>query len=399
MKYFLPIIFFFILCGSVKGQMNDDYLKGCASFEKGDFLSALTFFNQKISSSNNNIKAILKRGETYSITGDYNNAIKDLLQVAKADSGKASIYLARYYSMNNNVQESVKWLRIHLLSDFKTEKSNILTDKSFTNISDSPEWEKIWKEDWYSSLEEQLTEASYLIKQKEEYEALELLDNIVKQDKSGHAYFLRSMLNSDMGFDRKAISDLEKAIILDFYNYDFNNLMAELLIKKGKYDQALKYFNRILSNQPENFSIRMKRANLLIESGKYYPAKNDLDLLIEFFPDDVEMLVLFGNMLYKTGQNQESIQYFTRAIIQQPLNSSLYSGRAIIHHEMKNYSKAISDYSMALDIDPRNPETWFERGKSRYASGNSEAACSDWYKALIKGHREAINMIDKFCNK
>lgn len=395
-KYVLPVIFI-LTTVSIKGQLNDNYLKACASLERGDFSAAIDLFSDVISSSNNDLQSLIKRGETYSNTGNYVDAIKDLLQVAKYDSGKAAIYLARFYSLNSNVKESVKWLEIHLSSEYKIEKSRILTDKAFVNISDSAEWRRIWSKSWYSHMEEQLAEAAYLLRQKREYEALELLEKLVEHDDSGHGYYLRSLVNSEMGFDRKAMSDLEKAIKLDSDNFDFNNLMVGLLIKKGKQKEALQYYNIIINNQPENFNIRKKIVNLCIGSGNYSRAQNDLELLIDLFPNDQETIVLYGTMLFKSGKNQDAIQYYTRAIIQQPVNSSLYTGRALVHHKMKNYSKAISDYSMALDISPRDPDTWFGRANSRFSNGNSSGACSDWRKAVMYGHREALNMLDRYC--
>lgn len=79
------------------------------------------------------------------------------------------------------------------------------------------------------------------------------------------------------------------------------------------------------------------------------------------------MLVLYGclSMLLAcaagnltTGQKAE----FNEAILQDPDNALNYWKRASAYHQIKQYWKAIEDYSCALELDPNNAKVYNSRG-------------------------------------
>ena len=58
---------------------------------------------------------------------------------------------------------------------------------------------------------------------------------------------------------------------------------------------------------------------------------------------------------------------------------------------------AISDYAMSLDLDPKQPDVYFSRAKLRLSIGDMEGACYDWKHAYELGHRDAADMLYKYC--
>ena len=58
---------------------------------------------------------------------------------------------------------------------------------------------------------------------------------------------------------------------------------------------------------------------------------------------------------------------------------------------------AISDYSMALDLDPRNAEVYFNKGFALLKTGNRDDACRDYRMALKYGNKKASAEINKNC--
>jgi tetratricopeptide (TPR) repeat protein len=54
-------------------------------------------------------------------------------------------------------------------------------------------------------------------------------------------------------------------------------------------------------------------------------------------------------------------------------------------------------FSMAIEIDPKKPDGYFNRGRVFAVSGDNEKACADWKLAEKLGSTEAREFIDEFC--
>ena len=59
------------------------------------------------------------------------------------------------------------------------------------------------------------------------------------------------------------------------------------------------------------------------------------------------------------------------------------------------WTYAIKDFSMALDLDPRNPESWYMKGICRQEQGDHEGAKSDFEMAAHYGSTEAIEELER----
>ncbi len=377
---------------------NKEYIAACAKMENGEYEGAVRLFDGILEPNESDINIYFLRGICFSKLNNYESAIENFLKVENHSIGKASLNLAKVYADNNNVIESVKWLRKHLESEYKFPRISILQDSSFMRISESPEWYKLWTESWYTHEEEKLEEFSYLIKRKEANSILRELDDIANLD-NARALFLQHLIYLENRQEKKAISNLEKAINLDETNQEYLVSMARLLCDKKNNEKAFYYYDRVVNLYPHNIKIRKEAINQKIKSGFVSDVETEIQFLLLALPDDSEIATCYATLLFKTGRNNEAIDYFSQEITKQGINPSLYKARAGIYHEMRNYSNAISDYSMALDISPRDPDIWYGRGNSRLSNGDSQGACSDWNKAMIYGHREAINMLDKYCYK
>ena len=64
-----------------------------------------------------------------------------------------------------------------------------------------------------------------------------------------------------------------------------------------------------------------------------------------------------------------------------------------------NYEKAIDDFSMALDLNPKIAQTYLSRGIARLNTNDSEGACRDFNKSFSLGNRAAYEWIQKNCRE
>jgi len=62
------------------------------------------------------------------------------------------------------------------------------------------------------------------------------------------------------------------------------------------------------------------------------------------------------------------------------------------------YEYAYKDFSMALDLNPQNGETWYLKGLARQHTADAEGACNDFEKAFKRGYKEALRELQENCN-
>jgi hypothetical protein len=52
---------------------------------------------------------------------------------------------------------------------------------------------------------------------------------------------------------------------------------------------------------------------------------------------------------------------------------------------------------MALDLDPKNPDAYFNKGLARFYINDAKGACYDWQRAARLGSTKAIEMLNTHC--
>jgi len=65
----------------------------------------------------------------------------------------------------------------------------------------------------------------------------------------------------------------------------------------------------------------------------------------------------------------------------------------------KSWDFAAKDYSMALDLQPENPEAWLNMGIARLSMGKKDDACFYFRKAFGQGNKKAAEYLSKNCIK
>ena len=77
-----------------------------------------------------------------------------------------------------------------------------------------------------------------------------------------------------------------------------------------------------------------------------------------------------------------AISDFTRAIELEPRNPFAYKNRGVARNLRGDVEGAIEDYTQAIDLNPRYAVAYTNRGVIRASQGNFRAAIADYEKAL-----------------
>ncbi|MBN2018922.1 MAG: tetratricopeptide repeat protein [Sedimentisphaerales bacterium] len=105
--------------------------------------------------------------------------------------------------------------------------------------------------------------------------------------------------------------------------------------------------------------------------------------LIKKHPNDSDAYNLRGNYYSKKGDYDIAISDYTRAIVINPKNADIYHcNRGLAYSHQGEYSEAISDFCRAIEIHPKDAEYYYNRGNIRVKKGEYEGARLDYLKAI-----------------
>jgi Flp pilus assembly protein TadD len=74
-----------------------------------------------------------------------------------------------------------------------------------------------------------------------------------------------------------------------------------------------------------------------------------------------------------------------------------FTARAAASLKAGNHLSADDDLAQALDLNPKSPEIWLQKGIALHQADKSEEACHCWNKAMQLGSKEAGGYIHKYC--
>jgi tetratricopeptide (TPR) repeat protein len=100
-------------------------------------------------------------------------------------------------------------------------------------------------------------------------------------------------------------------------------------------------------------------------------------------PNDVETVVKLGNLYYDSQAYPQAIEYYEKALIQQPDNADVRTDLGTAYWYTGNPDKAIASFEKALAIRPNHPGTLFNLGIVKWqGKKDPKGAVVVWEKLL-----------------
>lgn len=131
------------------------------------------------------------------------------------------------------------------------------------------------------------------------------------------------------------------------------------------------------SSQLTKYELGMENYN----NGRYRTAVEYFTRAIWEDPVNAELYFLRGNAKAKLKLYKEAIHNYTTAIKLDP-EMEYYKNRGLMFIETRNYNSALKDFNEALLFDSTNSTLYFNRGYTQALSGNYESAIKDYSKAI-----------------
>ncbi|MCG8311239.1 MAG: tetratricopeptide repeat protein [Cytophagales bacterium] len=239
--------------------------------------------------------------------------------------------------------------------------------------------------------------------------------------RNARAHYLKGMINIGHSKMFAALESLDQAIKLDSDESEYYYQRAELKKMHFRPLPGTKTYESIMSDikvaialDPDDHRPYKLKCDMRKLDEKY--SKNDLieelDTYINYFPETSAFYSERGLAKVLNNQYKEALSDFTMAIQLDENNESNYRNRGLCFHNMSKYQLALNDYSKSIDILIKKyqasenddsikkllSQTLNMRGMTNEFNGNSDLACEDYYKAAKLGLKAGLNNYRKNCN-
>jgi tetratricopeptide (TPR) repeat protein len=165
---------------------------------------------------------------------------------------------------------------------------------------------------------------------------------------------------------------------------------AVALIGLSRFPQAADAMEKLAADQAK--TRKDLAADLYAQAGQAWVLANDNQHAIKaetaalaLVPDDPDLLTDRGVTLASTGKYWEAIDDFNKAHDLARDRADILVLRATAYRLLKSYDLAREDIDQALQLKPKNPDAYLERGIIRQLSNDPAGAKADWQKTVTLG--------------
>jgi tetratricopeptide (TPR) repeat protein len=376
---------------------ENSFLRGQAYFEKNEFKQANDYLSIHLSNFPKNQEARILRAKASLSFANYSQALEDLSYVKSSKNTEVLLLEARANAGMGNNKIVFEKLSQYSLGSNKIAEEIIKAYPEFVMLKSSKEWMDLWKNWKYSEKEMSLIDIRYAIKSDRKEEAADRLDLFLGKFKSNsEAYYLRGKLFSEKKDYKDALQNFEQAFAMD-NSSDYQIERAKTLHMLGHNKKALEDYNQVLSSDSLLINAYLGRSEVYLSLGDYNHALEDITKYRIYYPENSNAQYVEAQVESKSGDYLSAIGNFGRLIKVNPARPEFFIGRADAYSETKTYAYAIKDYSMALDLDPKNVDVYKKKAKMHELMGDMKSACYDWNHAASLGDIESLNNSKKYC--
>lgn len=233
-----------------------------------------------------------------------------------------------------------------------------------------------------------VTKARYLITEEKYQQAIDLLKKDDSSPYDTRQEFFIAMAYLKLNQFDSALVYTQKVYKLKPYFYGNISLMSSAYEAKGDFTMALK----VLDDH-----IQLYTKNNLHVADIIYKQQADITTKARILQNQGP----FNNGMASFNQKEyaKAIQYFTEFINKEPGVAQAFEYRAFCYFYINKFQLSNADIERAIALDPSKPGYLNLHGVNLQMLGNTQAACTDFQKAIEMGDKDAVNNYEKFCKK
>jgi protein O-mannosyl-transferase len=200
-------------------------------------------------------------------------------------------------------------------------------------------------------------------------------DNYMAHNNLGHDLLQR-------GKTDEAIAHFQKMLEIKPGNPEACNNLGNALLQKGQPDEAMAYFQKALEARPDYAEAHYNLGNALLQKGRVEEAIVQYQTTLQINPGDAKAQVNLGNALVQKGSVDEGIVHYQKALQIDPAFAEAHFNLGSAFLRMGRVDEAVAEYQTALKIKPDYAEAQNNLGSALLQKGRVDEAITEYQKAL-----------------
>ena len=135
--------------------------------------------------------------------------------------------------------------------------------------------------------------------------------------------------------------------------------------------------------------LNFRKAEIKYNSGNYTGAIEYYTKALADNPENLNAYYRRGFTYSMLGNHKAAIRDYSIIIRKDPIYVWAYISRGSSRNKLEQFDEALKDFDTAIEIEPKNQEAYNNRGWVKYAMGDKKGACKDWKYSKKLGNGEA----------
>jgi Flp pilus assembly protein TadD len=161
--------------------------------------------------------------------------------------------------------------------------------------------------------------------------------------------------------------------------------LGDAHMSQGRLEQAFVSYGKVLSLNPDNHGVRLKKGNILLQRSLVEEALGEIGEVLKHAPDHPGASVAAGEAYLRSDLLREAESHLRRAALADPGLWRAHALLGIIHNREKEYNLAEAALRTALTLKPEAGEIQNNLGLTLAATGRGEEAAAAFQEAMRHG--------------
>lgn len=160
-----------------------------------------------------------------------------------------------------------------------------------------------------------------------------------------------------------------------------NYEQANTLFTKQKYEEAILFYDKTLSNLPRFANAWRKKGDALSQLKKYSEALGCYEKALQIEPDSSDLLSLKGICLADLKEYDDALVCFEEAILIEPKHAAAWNFKGVCLFSLEKFEKALECFEKAIKYNPEFTVAWYNKGGALQKLGKMKESEKCYEKA------------------